>query len=199
MATIAASIILLLGLVYAALLVPLFTPGVDPAKEHSLQYLLHISISLTIIAYFFFVYALYRVEKGNEFIKFSLLFAGLSLTPILIGRCLGIAALAYTEMQPVLHIFNFYGEIPVTRTIELTGWTIFFPFSLSFLARSYFTKDEKLSKAIGVLALMAALCCFVGVGTFFTSNMIPLIVGIMGWGTLFLIMIATYLYKQVRG
>lgn len=197
-ATITASIIFLLGLLYTVLLVPLFTPGVDPANEHGLQYLLHVSISLTIVAYFFFIYALYRAEKGNEFLKLSLLFAGLSLIPILIGRCLGIAALSYNEMQPVLHILNFYGEIPVTRTIELIGWTIFFPISLSFLARSYSSKVGRSNKVIGGLALASALCCFVGIGIFFTSSMIPLIIGIMGWGMLFLVMIAAFLYKQMR-
>lgn len=184
------SALLALGVIYLALVATTFIYKVDLAADRTFQYLLHVSTIATAIVYIFFAEIIYR-EEGSPSTRMALIFAALFAVPVILGRGIGIYAILALPDS----IFNFYADVSVSKTIEVVSWTTLFPISMLSLAGVFFKKRERLLSALCVLS---ALCCFVAFLSLIFPEAVFTLVGMMGWGVLFVLIVLVYLVKAVR-
>lgn len=188
------TILILLGIVYLALVAYIFISRVNLAGDRTLQYLLHPIILSSAITYVLFVDALYEraVDKVNA--RPALVFAAGFAIPVLIGRCIGLMAISSSALFTTNSLLNFYSSTSISMTIEVAAWTTFFPISMFFLGRLFFPKN----RILGLLCFASSACCLIAFGSFFTTSMVFLLIGIIGWGLLFLLVVTAYLISQIH-
>lgn len=196
--TIRTIIFLILGAVYLALVAATFIFQIDLAADKTMQYILHITVILSAFAFLLFVDMIYTQEKNKDSARLALIFAALFTIPVLIGRGLGLAAISLGELNIASDILNFYAGVSVSRTVEMVAWTTFFPLSMLFLAKTFHGQQEKLSRALSVLCLLSAICCFIAFMSIISSNIIYLLIGVLGWGIIALLIVIFYLLKQLK-
>lgn len=188
--------LLLLCILYLALVAAMFIFTIDLASDKTMQFVLHITVILSALAYLFFVDMIYGTEGDKENGRLSLIFAALFTVPILIGRGIGITAISFNELYAPDSLLNFYATVSISRTIELVAWTTFFPLSMLSLAKLFFRRGQ--AKTLAWLCLLSSICCFIAFMTILSANIIYLFIGVTGWGILFLLIIITYLFMQIR-
>jgi hypothetical protein len=191
------AILLILGIVYMALVTATFAFNIDLANNKIIQYVLHITVILSAFAYLFFIDMIYSTGVDRKNGRLALIFAALFTIPILIGRGIGIAYIGSRDSNIGENILNFYAPISISRSIELLSWTVLYPLSMLFLYR-LFRGMNKGAMALAWLCLLSSICCFVAFISFFSTNAIYLYIGLLGWGVLFIMVIITYLIKQMR-
>jgi hypothetical protein len=190
-------VLLVLGILYIALVASTFIFSMNLAADKTMQYVLHIVVILSAIAYLLFADTIYYAEGDQENGRLALIFAAIFTVPILIGRGIGLAVISYGELFATDSIFNFYAAASVSRTIELVSWTTFFPLSMIFLAKLFLKQGNK-SRIITLLCLLSAICCFIAFMSVLSANTIYLFIGVAGWGILFEAVIFVYLLRQLN-
>jgi MFS family permease len=178
--------LLVTGIVYLALVAATFIFHIDLAADITMQYVIHFVMIIAAVAYLLFAEMICRTEEGRERSGMLLVFASLFCLSVIVGRVLGIYAIA----APLPEIWNFYGEISVSRAIELTAWTLLFPLSVLYLARVFFGKRQRFA---GVLCLISAVCCFTAFASLLSPEPVFTMIGVMGWGVLFLVIMVLYM------
>jgi uncharacterized protein involved in response to NO len=106
-------VLLIFDLLYLALIANTFISGIDLRTDKNMQYIIHIVVILSTLAYLFFVEMIFRTEKDSKSGRLSLIFASLFIIPVLIGRVIGIFCIS--QFGTVSGIFNFYENISVSR------------------------------------------------------------------------------------
>ena len=187
-------VLVILGVVYLALLAATFIFGIDLATDKTMQYMLHVTLILSAFAYVLFVDAIYGSAADKTHARPALVFAAGFSVPVIIGRGIGLAAITSAKLYAPDSLFNFYAPVSISMTIEVISWTTLFPLSMLFLGRLFF-KDNRV---LGSLCFASAVCCFFAVLSFFSSSMIFLFVGILGWGVLFLLVAIVYLAAKIK-
>ncbi len=187
-------VLAVLGVVYLALVAYTFISGIDLAADKTMQYILHVAVLLSAIAYVLFVDAIYGSSEDKTYARPALIFAAGFSVPVLIGRGIGIAAITSAKLYAADSIFNFYAPVSISMPIEVISWTTLFPLSMLFLGRLFF-KEKRL---LGILCFASAICCFIAFLSFFSSSLIFLFIGILGWGILFVLVVIVYLAGQIR-
>ena len=190
-------VLLVLGVAYLILVASTFLFAIDLASNKPMQCVLHITVILSVIAYLLFTDTIYSAEGDQDNGRPALIFAAIFTVPILIGRGIGIAAIAFDQLYAADSLFNFYAAISISRTIELVAWTTFFPLSMVFLAKIFFRQGNK-ARVLAWLCLLSAICCFIAFMTIASPRLIYLFIGVTGWGILFVAVIAGYLMLQLR-
>lgn len=190
-----AVILLLFDLLYLILVGVALTPKMELVSNRGMQYCLHITVILSAFIYSFFVNSIYQTENNKISAKLAFIFSCLFTIPIFIGRIAGIIAISSKESTN--NVFNFYGNVSISRNIEIVSWTILFPISVLFLASIFYMKG-KIGAVLGGLCLISAICCFIAFMCLFSSNIIFLMIGLLGWGVLFILIIIMYIIYYVR-
>jgi hypothetical protein len=187
-------ILLVLGIVYLALFGVTFAFNINLEVAKGMQYALHSTVILTAFAYLFFVDFIYSMEEDKTNGKMALIFGALFTIPVLIGRGIGLAALS-NEFNSINNILNFYGDVSISRSIEMVSWTTFFPFSILYLAKIFYSKKKRI---LSILCLISSACCFIAFLSFISPSIIYMLIGVLGWGVLFTIIIIIYLFELIR-
>jgi hypothetical protein len=190
-----AVILLIFDLLYLILVGITFIVKMDLVSNKGMQFSLHITVILSTIAYLLFVLSIYRTENNKKCGLTAFIFSVLFSILIFIGRSAGILALFSSDV--INNDFNFYGDFSISRNIELFSWTTLFPVSVLFLA-IIFLKKGKYGSLLSGLCFASAICCFIAFMCFFSSNIIFLLIGITGWGALFILIIVMYIIDQVK-
>lgn len=190
--------LLILNLIYLVLVVITFIANIDLAADGNMQYILHITVILSAFAYLLFVEMVYRTENDIINGRLSLIFSSLFTIPVLLGRGIGILVISHNELNTVNNILNFYGNISISRTIEMISWTTLFPLSVLFLARIFYKNKGRIGTILGGLCLLSSICCFIAFMSIISSSSIYVWIGVLGWGGLFLLIIILYIYRQVK-
>ena len=190
-------VLLVLGVVYLVLVASAFIFAIDLASNKTMQYILHITVILSVVAFLLFTDTIYAAEGDQENGRPALIFAAIFTVPILIGRGIGIAAISFDQFYAADSLFNFYAAVSISRTIELVAWTTFFPLSMVFLAKVFFRQGNK-ARVLAWLCLLSAICCFIAFMTIVSPNLVYLFIGVTGWGILFVAVITGYLILQLR-
>lgn len=186
------SVLLALGVLYVALAAASFAPGVDLETNGVFQCAVHIAVMAGAIAYVYFAEMIYRVS-GTE-ARMALIFAALFALPVVLGRGIGIYAISNASLAG--GALNFYGTVSVSRTIEMLSWTVLFPISMLGLSRVFRNEKQKL---LSVLCLLSAVCCFIAfLSLIFPEAAVFTLIGMTGWGVLFVLVVLVYLVKAVR-
>jgi hypothetical protein len=188
-------ILLVLGIVYLALLAVTFASGIELASDKAMQYILHVDVILSAVAYLLFADTIYKAEKDEENGRLALIFAALFAVPILVGRGIGLAAISVSELSAPDSLYNFYAGVSISRTVELVGWTTLFPLSMLFFAKLFFKKRVKY---MACLCLLSSVCCFIAFLSIVSSSIIYLFIGVAGWGILFLMVIIAYMSRHMH-
>jgi MFS family permease len=178
--------LLVAGVVYLGLVAATFVSGIDLAADRTMQYIVHFVVIVTAIVYVLFAEAVCRTEEGRERGRMLLVFAALFCVPVVVGRGLGI----YAVSAPLPEIWNFYGPVSVSRAIEMISWTLLFPLSMLYLARIFFGRKQRLA---GVLCVASAACCLTAFASLISPKPVFTMIGVMGWGVLFLVIIILYM------
>jgi hypothetical protein len=190
-------VLLILGVAYLGIVASTFVFHMDLASDKTMQVILHVTVILSAFAYLLFVDAIYSAEKDEANGRLALLFAALFTLPVAVARGIGLLAISNDTLFSPTGILNFYASVSVIRTVEIVGWTTFFPMSMLFLAKLFFRKYHK-NCGIAWLCLLSAACCFVAFLTIVSPNTVILYIGIAGWGVLFLLVVLAYLIRQVK-
>ena len=187
--------LLILGIIYLALVGATFAFGISLAVHKPMQIVLHITVILSAIAYLLFADALYAARADKTHARPALLFAALFTVAVIAGRCTGLAALSSGALFTPDGVFNFYAAVSLTRSVEMAGWTVLYPLSMLFFSRM-FLKERR--KTLAVLSGLSALCCLIAFFCFVSPSMVFLYIGLLGWGPLFLAVVAASLPNFVR-
>lgn len=179
--------LLAFDIAYLALVTATFIFRIDLAADAAIQYILHFVLIAAAIAYALFVEAIHRAAENADS-RTALMFAALFVVPVIIGRGLGIYALS----ARMTDIWNFYGPVSVSRAIEVLSWTTLFPLSVLFLAKLFLSSKERL---LGVLCILSAACCFAAFASIISPEPLFTMIGVMGWGALFLAIILLYIIR----
>ena len=190
-----AEILLVLGLLYLVFVASTFIFNMDLASNRTMQYIIHFTLIVSVIAYVFFVEMIYRTENNPADGRMALLFAALFTVPVLAGRSIGLLAISYPELSAPANLLNFYGTVSVSRAIELTGWTTLFPLSMIYLAKIFYKNQHKF---LSLLCLLSAVCCTIAFLSILFPDAILVWIGVLGWGVLFILVIAVYVYIQTK-
>ncbi len=161
-----------------------------------MQFIIHIVVILSAVIYVFFVKDINHTEHNKNCGKVAYIFSILFSALIFIGRFAGISALLTSD--PVKSVLNFYGDYSISRNIELLSWTTLFPVSVLFLG-VIFIKEGKYGIILSGLCFTSALCCFIAFMCLFSSSFIFFLIGLTGWGALFIMIIIMYIiYRKKR-
>ena len=190
-------VLLVLGILYLVLVASTFMFGMDLASNKTMQYVLHVTVILSVLAYLLFTDTIYSTEGDRDNGRPALIFAAVFTVPILIGRGIGITAISFDTLYASDSLFNFYAAVSISRTIELAAWTTFFPLSMVYLAKIFFKQGNK-ARVLAWLCLLSAMCCFIAFLTIASPNPVFLFIGVAGWGILFVAVITGYLLLQLR-
>lgn len=190
-----AVILLVLDLLYLILVGIALISKMDLATNKNMQFSLHITVILSSIVFLLFVFNIYRTENNKKYGKAAFVFSILFFAFVLFCRSAGIITLFSSNIAK--SIFNFYGNFSISIKIELVSWTTLFPVSVLFLG-AVFWKKGKYGTLLSGLCFVSAICCFIGFMSFFSSNIIFLMIGITGWGTLFIMIIIMYIIYQAK-
>lgn len=185
------SVLLTLGVLYVVLAGISFTPVVDLETNAVFQCVLHIAVIAGAIAYVYFAEMIYRVS-GTE-ARMALIFAALFLVPVVLGRGVGIYAISNAPLSG--GVLNFYAAVSVSRTVEMLSWTMLFPLSMLGLSRVFYKEKQKL---LSILCLLSALCCFAAFLSLIFQDTIFILLGMLGWGALFVLIVFVYLVKAAK-
>jgi hypothetical protein len=191
-----ALVLLAAGVAYLALVASTFIFGIDLAADRIMQYVLHGMIVISVFAWLFFVEMVYRTEADRANGRMALIFAALFTVPVLIGRSIGLAAVSFDALNPPDGVFNFYGSVSVSRTIEVSSWTTLFPLSMVFLAKVFFHKRNR--ALLAWTCVLSAVCCFIAFLSVVSTASVFLWIGVLGWGVLFLLVVIIYLCCEAR-
>ena len=189
--------LLVLGILYLVLVASTFIFAIDLANDKTMQYVLHIAVILSALAYLLFVDTIYAAEGDRENGRPALTFAALFTVPVLIGRGIGLAVISFDELFQASSIFNFYAAVSLSRTVELAAWTTLFPLSMVFLAKLFFRQGNG-ARGLACLCLLSAICCFIAFMSIVSANLVYLFIGVAGWGFLFVAVIVGYLRVQLK-
>ena len=190
-----AVILLVIDFLYLILVGISLITNMDLVTNKNMQYSLHITVILSAIVYLLFVLNIYHDENKKKYGKAAFAFSILFFALVLTGRFTGIITLFSNNITN--SVFNFYGNFSISRNIELVAWTTLFPVSVLFLA-AVFWKKGKCGTLLSGLCFASAICCFIGFMSFFSSNIIFLMIGITGWGLLFIMIIIMYIIYQTK-
>jgi len=185
------SVLLALGVLYAALAAVSFMPVVELEANGVFQLALHLAVIAGAIAYVYFTEIVYRVSGAEA--RMALIFAALFAALVVIGRGVGIYAISNSPLAG--GVLNFYAKVSVSMTIEMLSWTVLFPLSMLELARVFFKEKQKLLSA---LCLLSAICCFTAFLSLVFPEAVFTLIGMLGWGALFILVVLVYLVKAIK-
>lgn len=173
---------------YVALAAASFMPGVSLQTNAVFQCVLHISVIAGAIAYVYFAEMIYRIS-GTE-ARMALIFAVMFAVPVLLGRGAGIYAISNASLAG--GALNFYGDVSVSRAVEMLSWTVLFPLSMLGLSRVFYKEKQRL---LSVLCALSALFCFAAFPSLMFPGAVFFWLGMLGWGVLFVLAVLVYLVK----
>lgn len=183
-----------LGLVYLALVAATFLFSADLENDAALQAALHVTVIASAVAYTLFADGVYGAHRGDGNARLALVFAALFTVPVLVGRGVGLAAVAFPEIGSV-RVLNFYAPASASRAAELVAWTSLFPLSMLFLARLCLGEGKK---ALALVSLLSSVFCFAAFPCLLSAQAVFLYLGLLGWGPLFLLVAVLALFGELR-
>ncbi|SDO10032.1 hypothetical protein [Acetanaerobacterium elongatum] len=186
-------VLLLLGLAYLILLGLIFCFGLNLENNRTVQLITHLVVLLSGLAYLIFADQVCGSVKEVPSARLARTFAALFMLLITLGRGLGIWYIMLPSPDAAYSLYNLYAAgDSLPRTIELISWTIFYPFSVLFLGLFLRKSDYRFGRALFVLSILSAVCCFIAFMLLIKPDTIFFIIGATGWGLLFELIIIVY-------
>lgn len=186
-------VLLLLGLAYLILLGFIFGSGLNLENNRTVQLITHLVVLLSGFSFLIFADQVCSSVKEVSSARLALTFAALFTLLITLGRSLGIWYIMLPNPDAAYSLYNFYAAgDSLPRTIELISWTVFYPFSILFLGLFLRKSSHRFGRALFVLSILSAVCCFIAFMLLIKPDTIFFIIGATGWGLLFELIIAVY-------